>query len=80
MCQGQGCLPGTSICVKARDASQAPGICVKARDAGQAPSICVKARDAGQVPSICVKASDAGQAQEASGPYKTPNLSHLLKE
>ena len=69
-----------SICVKARDAGQAPSICVKARDAGQAPSICVKARDAGQAPSICVKASDAGQAQEESGPYKTPNLSQLLKE
>ena len=67
MCQGQGCF-------------QAPSICVKARDAGQAPSICVKARDAGQAPSICVKASDASQAREGSGPYKTPNLSHLLKE
>ena len=34
MCQG------LSICVKARDAGQAPSICVKAsRDAGQAPSI-----------------------------------------
>ena len=44
MCQGQGCLSGTQhICVKARDAGQAPSICVKARDAGQAPSICVKA-------------------------------------
>ena len=40
----------------------------------------VKARDAGQAPSICVKARDAGQAQEGSGPYKTPNFSHLLKE
>ena len=51
-----------SICVKARDACQAPSICVKARDACQAPSICVKARDACQAPSICVKARDACQA------------------